>query len=533
MAVAEAGAGAAWRWLAVAAVLAVNTLAAIALWQSYADAEARAVQRTQALAQIYAEVAFRSLESYDQVLLDVQGLLADGVPPATLSGHLRRQKVQHVNLLNVFIFDAHGGVAAGTQDRAADLSDRDYVVAHRDDPDVGRYVGRPALSRLFPGRRFFPMSRRLSGPEGELTGVVAATIDLKDMAESFEAVREGAEGPDTAIALIHHDGTLYVRSPAANDQIGRKFTLGTLGGDRVRTVYARSPFDDSLRILTQRQVPRYPLVVVASVPHQRVLADWADTAVPVAGVALALTAAVVALVVHVRRRTVRQERLAQQLVEAGRQADAARAAQAQAQAALLRSEGLAQLAALVPEVAGQGDGVPAPDAAPLVQVLVQVAHDQLSGCRRSFSLGSYVSQLLLLLNRGHHRVDLYMADDVEMDSYPGALAQVLTNLLLNSWTHGFDDGRMGVVDIAARRDGSMVELIYSDNGRGIPPALHARVFEPFFTSAEDLGCKGLGLTLVHHLVTQVLGGTLVLDSQTGRGVHYTLRLPLRAPDRFS
>lgn len=545
-------------WGAIA-ILVVNIIAGIALWQAYDNAEGRAEQRTQALAQIYADFAFRSLDTYDQILLDLQGLITDGVAADSLAAHLRRQRAQHVNLLNLFIFDRQGAILAGTQDRAADLSDRDYVTVHRDDADAGRFIGRPGVSRLVPGRRFFPMSRRVSGPEGELLGVVAATVDLKDLADSFDAVREGAEGPDTAIALIHHDGTLYARAPAALDLVGRKFALAPLAGDRARTLLWRSPFDGSLRIVTQRQVPRYPLVVIASLPHDGVLVDWAGTAVPVGAAALLLSAALLALTVHLGRLERAGRRLRGELAEARLRADDALAELAQAQAAALRAERLAVLGSLLPGFAREV-GRPVAQAAAVAalakdadsprtaeaarQVLAschraselahgvaRVAEDELSEERRRFNLGHYVADVLKVLRpRFHdtpHRMDTYIPDDIEVDTVPGAVAQLLTHLVINSLTHGFDDGRAGVIDLAARLDGAVVELVYSDNGKGIPVALHSRVFEPFFTTRREDGCSGLGLGIVHTMVTRVLGGSLTLDSQAGRGVHYTIRFPAR------
>lgn len=568
------------RSLGVIAALVINTIAAMALWQAYRDAEGRAEQRTQALAQIYADFTFRSLDAYDQILVDLQGLMADGLPRNFLSGHLRRQRAQHPNLLNLFVFDPRGDIVAGTQERAADLSDRDYVVAHRDDADVGRFVGRPNLSRIVPGRRFFPLSRRLSGPEGELAGVVAVTVDLKDLADAFDAVREGAEGQDIAIALLHHDGTLFVRSPAA-DMVGRRFTLDGFDGDRARTVLSRSPFDGRLRIVTQRQVPRYPLVVLASLPMDLVVADWAGTAVPVIGVALVLTAALVLLAHHLHREAVGRERLMGELSAAKEQAERALSDLHQAQEAMVRTEKLAALGGLVAGIAHEintpvGNAVTAASylskevadlraafqaqtltasalqaflagadesvrltlsncerAAELIHGFKQVAVDQTSGERRRFNLAEYVAEVLLSLKpkfkRTPHRVDIYIPDDIELDSYPGALSQVLTNLMVNSLVHGFDDGRAGVIDLAARVDGDWLELVYSDNGRGIPVALLSQVFEPFFTTRRGSGGSGLGLNIVHNIVHRTLGGTLTLDSQAGRGVHYTIRFPLRAP----
>jgi signal transduction histidine kinase len=118
-----------------------------------------------------------------------------------------------------------------------------------------------------------------------------------------------------------------------------------------------------------------------------------------------------------------------------------------------------------------------------------------------------------------------------MVSYPGALAQVLTNLLSNAYTHGFagrEGGQVGV-HIAARGPG-WVRVQFADNGRGIPPKDRPRIFDPFFTTGRGSGSTGLGLHIVFNLVTATLGGTIEVESQPGRGTRFTIDLPAQAPE---
>lgn len=569
------------RSLGVLTALVVNAVAALALWQSHEGAVARVEQRTEALAQVYADFTARALDTYDQILLDMRGFAADGMDQDFLRSYLLRQKTHHPHLLNLFLFDADGSIRVGTQDRAADLSDRDYVTVHRANAHVGRYIGHPAVSRIVPGRRFFALSRRLDGPDGTLAGVAAATVDLQDLAQAFEAVRGGVENGEVAIALVHQDGTLLVRAPEAADAVGRRITLEPLDGDAARTGRTPSPFDGRDRVLTQHQVPNYPLRVLTSLPVSKVWRDWARSAVPTAALALLLTGGLWVLFIHLHRQAAARDRLMADLEAARDRAEHAYADLGQAQEVMVRSEKLAALGGLVAGVAHEintpvGNAVTAASylakeieelaeafkaqtltasflqtflatadesvrltlsncerAAELIHGFKQVAVDQTSGERRRFNLAEYVAEVLLSLKpkfkRTPHRVDIYIPDDIEVDSYPGALSQVLTNLMVNSLMHGFEDGRAGVIDLAARVDGDMLEIIYSDNGRGIPTALHSQVFEPFFTTRRGSGGSGLGLNIIHNIVHRTLGGSLSLDSQEGRGVHFTIRFPLRAP----
>ena len=125
---------------------------------------------------------------------------------------------------------------------------------------------------------------------------------------------------------------------------------------------------------------------------------------------------------------------------------------------------------------------------------------------------------------------LEMPSDITLDSYPGAYGQVLTNLIFNAVTHGFTDGPGGHMLIKARRLGmEQVEITFSDDGSGIPEEVQRHVFDPFFTTRRAQGSTGLGLYIVHNLVTQQLGGRITLVSSLGKGTTICMTLPLRAP----
>ena len=84
-------------------------------------------------------------------------------------------------------------------------------------------------------------------------------------------------------------------------------------------------------------------------------------------------------------------------------------------------------------------------------------------------------------------VEIDCPADLEVDTYPGALAQVLTNLVINAVIHAFPDGAGAAqLRIAAReREGDRIRLVVSDDGRGIPPSNSPRIFDPFFTTARQ------------------------------------------------
>ncbi|WP_049976228.1 HAMP domain-containing sensor histidine kinase [Azospirillum sp. B506] len=171
-------------------------------------------------------------------------------------------------------------------------------------------------------------------------------------------------------------------------------------------------------------------------------------------------------------------------------------------------------------------------AADLVQSFKQVAADQTSGEERLFPLKPYLEDLAVSLSpswrRAGHSLQVECPDFIEIDGYPGVLAQILTNLVMNSLTHAYRDGQQGHLSISAAALGpDMVTLIYTDDGKGIAPDDLGRVFDPFFTTKRGSGSTGLGLHIVYNLVVNRLGGKVAVDNRPDGGVRFTIRFPRR------
>ncbi len=165
----------------------------------------------------------------------------------------------------------------------------------------------------------------------------------------------------------------------------------------------------------------------------------------------------------------------------------------------------------------------------LIQSFKQVAVDQSTQEQRRFNLKTYLQEILLSLHprlkRSGHRVELNCPDDIELDSYPGALSQILTNMVMNSLIHAFQADEKGVLSIDAARMKGGVRLTYADNGHGMVAEQAARVFEPFYTTRRGSGGSGLGMNIVYNLVTDKLGGSIECATQPGKGVSYQIIIP--------
>lgn len=170
----------------------------------------------------------------------------------------------------------------------------------------------------------------------------------------------------------------------------------------------------------------------------------------------------------------------------------------------------------------------------LIQSFKQVAVDHTHADRRQFDLKLATEQIAASVRPGlpknRDSLALEIPADIVLDSYPGAYGQVLTNLIFNSVTHGFADGLGGQVLIKAHRpEPDQVEIIFSDDGIGMSEEVQRHVFDPFFTTRRAQGNTGLGLYIVHNLVTEQLGGRINLVSAAGKGTTIYIILPLVAP----
>jgi signal transduction histidine kinase len=169
----------------------------------------------------------------------------------------------------------------------------------------------------------------------------------------------------------------------------------------------------------------------------------------------------------------------------------------------------------------------------LIQSFKQVAVDRSRPERRQFSLSEATDQIIAslrpVLKKAPITVSLEVPDGLIIDSFPGAYGQILTNLFLNAVNHGFADGRSGTITISARPRGhDDVEIIFADNGAGMTPDVQRQAFDPFFTTRRNEGGTGLGLHIVYNLVTQQLGGRMMLDSRPGQGTTFRIIMPRAA-----
>jgi len=168
----------------------------------------------------------------------------------------------------------------------------------------------------------------------------------------------------------------------------------------------------------------------------------------------------------------------------------------------------------------------------LIKSFKLVAVDQTTEERRSIELGAYLNDILISLGpslkQTPHTVAIECSEPITIETYPGALYQIVSNLVMNSLHHAFAPEQAGTISVGARENGSVVELTYRDDGVGMNDEVRARIFEPFFTTRRGQGGSGLGLHMVYNLVTQLLKGSIRVDSAPGAGALFEIFLPRNA-----
>lgn len=169
-------------------------------------------------------------------------------------------------------------------------------------------------------------------------------------------------------------------------------------------------------------------------------------------------------------------------------------------------------------------------AANLISSFKKVAVDQSSEEIRSFNVKELLTEVLLTLRPQLHSlpytIDIDCPQDLNISSKPGPINQILINLIMNSIIHGFEGRENGKITISVMPLSNQLNLLFQDDGIGVDKTIENKVFEPFTTTKRGEGGSGLGLHLVYNLVTQALGGTIVLNSELGKGVTVEINFPI-------
>ncbi|SPF55457.1 PAS sensor protein (fragment) [Candidatus Desulfosporosinus infrequens] len=172
-------------------------------------------------------------------------------------------------------------------------------------------------------------------------------------------------------------------------------------------------------------------------------------------------------------------------------------------------------------------------AAQLVKSFKQVSVDQSSAERRIFNIKQYLGEIVVSLRPNLKKTNIVLTvncpDDLNWDGFPGAFAQIVTNLIMNSLAHAYEPDSVGTITIGIERyNENNLIFSYTDDGKGMDQDVLAKIFDPFFTTRRGVG-SGLGLYILYNIVTQQFGGSVDCVSELGKGSKFTMCWALNAP----
>ena len=158
------------------------------------------------------------------------------------------------------------------------------------------------------------------------------------------------------------------------------------------------------------------------------------------------------------------------------------------------------------------------------QVAVDLSHYEI----RDFQLHEVLTDITVSLR---HKIENYNLriehkhNDISMHSYPGAIDQLIHNLINNTLLHAYEQ-KAGDIKIATRRQDNNLILTYTDYGKGIAEDELSRIFDPFYTTKQNKGGTGLGLHIAYNLVTHQLNGSIQCKSKVGQYTTFTIVMPI-------
>ncbi len=167
-------------------------------------------------------------------------------------------------------------------------------------------------------------------------------------------------------------------------------------------------------------------------------------------------------------------------------------------------------------------------ASDLINNFKQIAVDQSSESRRKFELHSYIEELTKSLRpqfkQNNHSICVSSSSKIKLNNFPGVIAQIITNLIMNSLSHGFKNQTHGEIVITLALENNEIAIDYRDNGIGLTEEQRKKVFEPFYTTARSTGGSGLGMSISFNLITSKLKGSIKC-LETTEGAHFFVTFP--------
>ena len=168
-------------------------------------------------------------------------------------------------------------------------------------------------------------------------------------------------------------------------------------------------------------------------------------------------------------------------------------------------------------------------AAELIASFKQVAVDQTNDKVRLINMAKYLDEIIQSLHprlkKTSHSIKIHCDESIEVYSHPGAIAQIIINLVINSVIHGFENMNRGEIVIDINVAEQRLTLDYQDNGKGVTQEQLDNLFTAFYTTKADSGGTGLGTHIIKNLVLDTLNGQIQANNLPSGGLHFHIEFP--------
>jgi signal transduction histidine kinase len=168
-------------------------------------------------------------------------------------------------------------------------------------------------------------------------------------------------------------------------------------------------------------------------------------------------------------------------------------------------------------------------ASDLITSFKHVAVDQTSDKIRLIVVSKCIDEIIQSLQpklkKTNHSINLHCDKSIEIYTHPGAIAQIIINLIINSIIHGFENINSGEITIDISLHQQTLHLDYKDNGHGLSKEGVKKLFIPFYTTKSNQGGTGLGTHIIHNLVVDTLNGCIEVKNEDERGLSYHIEFP--------
>ena len=168
-------------------------------------------------------------------------------------------------------------------------------------------------------------------------------------------------------------------------------------------------------------------------------------------------------------------------------------------------------------------------AAELIASFKQVAVDQTNDKVRLINVAKYLDEIIRSihpkLKKTDHSVKINCDPHIEIYTHPGAIAQIIINLIINSIAHAFTNINRGEMTIDIALDQQRLVILYRDNGVGVNEEQLEKLFDPFYTTKASKGGTGLGTHIIKNLIEDTLNGSIEAYSKESEGLSYHMSFP--------